>query len=59
MADREKLDAASSEVKRSVELLSTDPTQYGQELARAAFNHYLETRVHNTKVGATDESTDS
>lgn len=44
------------EVVRSVELLSSDPTQYGKVLAQAAFDHFVASRMEAAASSDTAES---
>ena len=40
-----KMEPDPSEIARSIELLSKDPSQYGKVLAQEAFDHFVASRM--------------
>ena len=46
--DPKRMESDRSEVARSIELLSTDPSQYGKVVAQEAFDHFIASRVDNS-----------
>lgn len=53
---QEKIQSDPTEVARSIELLSTDPTQYGRALAQEAFDEYIASRSEEKRSTDRTES---
>lgn len=54
--DPKRMESDPSKVARSIELLSTDPGQYGKVVAQEAFDHFIASRNDNSTSSDKGES---
>ena len=54
--DPDRMGKDRSEAARSIELLATDPSQYGKVVAQEAFDHFIASRMEGSDSSDKGES---